>query len=275
MRDFAYSLFFPHPKNNHKAYLLSSKSLFLATLFFIISAFFFSSSINPLHSISVQADVSIIELLNLTNQKRIDNDLKPLKENQQLNQAASKKAIDMFDKNYWAHNSPDGVTPWVFIKGSGYDYVYAGENLARGFTNATDVVNAWMASPTHRENLLSPNYEDVGFSIRAGKLNGEDTILVVQEFGSKNPSIMADQPSEVKGEKFSVFLPIISSINNFNYSDNFVVIVLLVLVLLLVLDLFLLDQKKIVRFAGHNEDHIMYVIAIIVIIFIITTGVII
>jgi hypothetical protein len=91
----------------------------------------------------------------------------------------------MLAKGYWAHNAPDGTTPWVFIKAAGYEYLYAGENLARGFTTAPDTVNAWMASPGHKENILSPKYKDVGFAIVTGTLTGEETVLIVQEFGNR------------------------------------------------------------------------------------------
>ena len=86
----------------------------------------------------------------------------------------------MFSKDYWAHNAPDGTTPWVFIKNTGYNYIYAGENLARGFNSASDVINAWMNSPEHRQNVLSPNYQNVGFAVATGTLSGEDTVLVVE-----------------------------------------------------------------------------------------------
>ena len=64
----------------------------------------------------------------------------------------------MIAKNYWAHNAPDGASPWSFFKNVGYRYLYAGENLARDFGDSASVVNAWMNSPTHRDNLLSGRY---------------------------------------------------------------------------------------------------------------------
>lgn len=125
------------------------------------------------------------DLLLQTNEKRVESGLPPLQLNAQLSQSAYQKGQDMLVKNYWAHNSPDGTTPWVFIKNSGYEYLYAGENLARGFSSAPDVVNAWMGSQGHRDNLLSPNYDDVGFAVLTGTLTGDETILVVQQFGRK------------------------------------------------------------------------------------------
>src|SRR3972149_8442971 len=187
MKDFLYCLILPHTLNNHRARFLHHKTLSVFIFFFIFSIFFFSSGLNPLGSrLSALADISVIELLTLTNQARTDNGLPALSENSQLAEAASRKADDMFAKNYWAHNSPDGTTPWFFIKSAGYEYIYAGENLARGFNNSKDVVDAWLASSEHRANVLSGNYKDIGFSVKAGKLNGEDTLLVVEEFGSRN-----------------------------------------------------------------------------------------
>ena len=183
MRDYFYCLLFPHPLNNHRAKFLHFRIFFLVISIFIISAFCFNSETSPFYSkIKAFADISTQELLRFTNLKREENGLAPLTANIQLEEAASKKADDMFEKDYWAHDAPDGTTPWVFIKNAGYDYVYAGENLARGFVNSEDVVNAWMASPHHRENILSENFNEVGFSVKAGNLSGEDTFLVVQEF---------------------------------------------------------------------------------------------
>lgn len=128
--------------------------------------------------------ISVQDLLTYTNMKRQANGLAPVKLNKELSTAANQKAKHMFAQNYWAHVAPDGTTPWVFIKDSGYQYLYAGENLARGFDSGSEVVEAWMNSPTHRENMLSPNYTDIGFAIMPGSLTGSDTVLVVQMFGS-------------------------------------------------------------------------------------------
>jgi hypothetical protein len=134
--------------------------------------------------LGVVAGVDTQEILILTNQKRAESGLSPLVIDDRLSNAAAGKARDMFTKDYWAHISPDGKTPWVFIRSAGYNYQFAGENLARGFSSSSDVVSAWMNSASHRENMLSANYKNVGFAVEQGKLNGEDTILVVEMFGS-------------------------------------------------------------------------------------------
>ena len=186
MKEFLHHLFIPRESNNHRSKILHHQSLFLVILFLLtgLSALSFVQKSYPT-VLGISANISIQDLLSQTNQKRQENGIAPLVLNSELTHAAEMKADDMLAKNYWAHVSPDGTTPWVFIKNAGYDYLYAGENLARGFTTAPDTVNAWMASPTHRENLLSPNFKEIGFAVKAGSLTGAETILVVQEFGSK------------------------------------------------------------------------------------------
>ena len=90
----------------------------------------------------------------------------------------------MLEKQYWDHFGPNGETPWQFIRASSYAYVYAGENLAKGFRTSEGVVEAWMASPTHRANIMSGNYKDIGVAVVEGELLGKQTILVVQMFGN-------------------------------------------------------------------------------------------
>ena len=89
----------------------------------------------------------------------------------------------MIQNNYWSHTAPDGTTPWYWIINSGYDYLYAGENLAKDFIDAHSVLAAWLASPAHRNNILSKNFQDIGVAVIEGNLGGHPTILVVQMFG--------------------------------------------------------------------------------------------
>ncbi len=186
MREFLHHLIFPRESNNHRAKALHHLSLLVLILVLIFGNSFIGM-MEEKHSaiLGITANFNQDDLLLQTNAKRAEQGLPPLQLNPQLSQAAYEKAQDMMAKNYWAHNAPDGTTPWFFIKNSGYEYMYAGENLARGFSTAPDVVNAWMGSPGHRENILSTNYDDVGFAVITGNLTGDETILVVQEFGRK------------------------------------------------------------------------------------------
>lgn len=168
----------------HRAHLLGTSALFSYALVFslITSGLFIIRVSAPkiLGTITFSAD----QIVALTNQKRAEIGLPALSPNGQLASAASSKAGDMFANNYWAHNSPAGKTPWSFISAAGYKYVYAGENLARDFSDAGAVVNAWMNSPSHKENILDKNFKEIGVAVSDGKLDGHDGILVVQMFGS-------------------------------------------------------------------------------------------
>jgi len=145
-------------------------------------------------SILGTASFSALQIINLTNKEREKSALSPLSLNQQLTQAANAKAADMFDSDYWAHNSPGGKTPWSFISAAGYKYVFAGENLARDFNDAGSVVNAWMDSPSHRSNLLDKNFKEIGVAVVNGKFSGRESTLVVQMFGSAVSQIPEKEP---------------------------------------------------------------------------------
>ena len=134
------------------------------------------------------ADVTRVDLLKLLNENRVSHGLAPLRENSALNQAAQLKAQDMIKNGYFSHFSPSGVSPWHWFSQAGYDYKYAGENLAIGFTDSKNVYDAWLASPTHKANLLNTFYQEVGYAVLSG-FNGDNTVVVVQLFASPNTKI--------------------------------------------------------------------------------------
>jgi len=123
------------------------------------------------------------KMLNLTNQSRKENGLFALTVNRKLVSAAEEKTDDMFKFQYFEHNSPSGVTPWDLIKTAGYDYRYAGENLAIDFITAESAHKALMASDSHRENILNQNYTEIGISVKRNVFEGSESIIVVMEFG--------------------------------------------------------------------------------------------
>jgi len=196
--------FLPHPHHKRRAKLLSNHALFtyLAAVFFIYGFLNFVPKFLP-GILGYAADIRVYELLTLTNQEREEIGLLPLKTNRALTEAAKQKARDMFRQDYWAHVSPDGVEPWDFILDERYDYSYAGENLAKNFQTSKEVVVAWHASPSHRDNLLSENYNEVGFAVVDGVLDGYETTLVVQMFGKKRSSayLASAQPSSPSAEE--------------------------------------------------------------------------
>ena len=278
MKNFLRHLFIPHESNNHRAKLLHNEILFFTVIVLFFGSFFLSGFRSRYPSVlGVSSDITAEKLLVLTNQVRVKNGLSPLSMDSELLTAAGEKADDMFLQNYWAHNAPDGKTPWVFIKGAGYNYVYAGENLARGFDSTDSVINAWMASPTHRSNVLSQNYQDVGFAVKKGKLNGEETILVVEELGNRSQNIAQSAPSvpsvpESAIQGASLPKSLISS-SAFSLTVDKVVIAVFILVLLS--DMIVVGRKKVLRFVGHNLDHIFFFLAFLILINLIIRGVII
>ncbi len=113
--------------------------------------------------LSYSTSMSISGLLSDTNAARASNGVARLKLNSKLDAAAQAKANDMASRNYWSHNTPEGNPPWIFVSAQGYSYQKLGENLAAGFADEQSTINGWMASPPHRENLLDPAFNDVGF----------------------------------------------------------------------------------------------------------------
>jgi hypothetical protein len=177
--------FIPCKKNKYKPYLLGKTAIAVYSVFLILV-----NSFGGLIGISktYASEITTSNIIYLTNQARSSGDLNTLNENAKLDSAALAKANNMFELQYWDHYGPNGESPWQFIKAAGYDYVYAGENLAKGFRTAEGVQEAWMASTTHRANIMSANYEDIGIAVVTGVLEGSQTILVVQMFGSQNAS---------------------------------------------------------------------------------------
>ena len=287
MKDFLHHLFLPHERNNYRARLLHHKTLiFFITLIFSATFFLDFVKINFPSVLGIQNNITVEQLVTITNKKRAEAGLSPLKLDPNLSQAAALKAGDMFAKDYWAHNSPDGITPWVFIKQSGYNYAYAGENLARGFNSAEDVMNAWMASPKHKENILFKNYNDVGFYIGVGKLKGEETILVVEEFGNQgirtiagnNPNQSVATSSSKKIASPNVFAGTISKetpiFNSLSLPLNVDKVLLAIFIFTFILDMIIVERRRIARLVGHNVDHILFLMLIMLVVAILGKGVI-
>lgn len=134
-------------------------------------------------------------IIQLTNDEREKTGLSALNTNSALAHSAKLKAQDMFKYQYFAHISPTGVTPWHWMKQSGYAYEVAGENLAIDFTQAEDVVAGWLASPKHKENMLRPDYTETGVAVESGEFNGSTSIIVVHMFGKPNTVTVAPSPA--------------------------------------------------------------------------------
>ncbi len=141
-------------------------------------------------------------VLKLINQERAKQGLSVLKENSQLMKVAHDKLNDMIKNNYFAHTSPQGVTPWSWYEKDGYNYQYAGENLAINFLTAENQNKAWMKSPDHRKNILNPHYLETGIAVGVGEIDGQSSIITVEEFGSLIGAVAnVTTKKKVSGEK--------------------------------------------------------------------------
>ena len=135
-----------------------------------------------------------------TNAQRAKYGLPPLKENLKLDNSAYLKVEDMFKYQYFGHTSPSGVEIGDLAGKSGYDFITIGENLALGnFENDEALVQAWMDSSGHRENILNKKYSDIGVAVVQGTFEGKTTWLAVQHFGL--PLSVCPSPDEkIKAE---------------------------------------------------------------------------
>lgn len=183
--SFLQDLLVPHHGNNHKGHLIKSCSLVLLSLVFVgLQVFLNFFLITKPAVLGYSSNISPEKIIELTNAERQKLGLPLLRENALLSEAARQKAADMFAFNYWAHVSPSGRTPWTFFTDVGYKYQYAGENLARDFRDPDSVVRAWMNSPSHKENIVNSKYQEIGIAVVDGSLQGVETTLVVQLFGT-------------------------------------------------------------------------------------------
>jgi len=160
--------------------MLSKKQLFLSVcILSLIGSFVCGLNTKAINYSSEMAG----EMITATNTERIALGLKPLVVNITLNKVAELKVQDMVKNGYFAHVSPTGVTPWSFFKTAGYDYRYAGENLAVNFKNYQNILPAWMKSPSHKANIADPHYTEIGMATMEGIYNGKTVVFVAQEFG--------------------------------------------------------------------------------------------
>jgi uncharacterized repeat protein (TIGR01451 family) len=103
-----------------------------------------------------------LQVINLVNQERVNAGCAPLAFNQQLTAAAQGHSTDMALNDFFSHTGSNGSSPWERIDDTGYQWSYAAENIAAGYTTPQAAVNAWMNSDGHRANILNCILEDTG-----------------------------------------------------------------------------------------------------------------
>jgi len=176
-------IFVPTRENNFRPKFLTSRVLLYCLLILFILKIITVPFLIYFPKSALFGDISKIALIKILNHDREEAGIGPLKENTVLNNAAVLKAKDMLAKDYFSHQSPEGVDPWHWFKIAGYNYKIAGENLAIGFLDSGEVNQAWLDSPSHKANLLNSNYKDVGIAVLTGDFQGNETTVVVQLFG--------------------------------------------------------------------------------------------
>ncbi len=295
-----------HKKKHRKAHLLSTPALIVYVLLFIaIQVGFLALRALIPGILGTTSNITKQQVIDLTNKERQGYGDAVVKENTLLDKAAEEKAQDMFAKNYWAHISPSGKTPWFWMQRTGYSYVYAGENLARGYSTSQDVMNAWMISKMgHKENILNNNYREIGVAVEDGVINGERTTLVVQMFGTPiNPLAKRDvgndaaQTAATNDNKLATNIPItqtgiqktqevhgantanlpISSftptINPYMITRYFITILISMLGVLAVIDLFVISRRKVaIKLHMRHLPHVGLIIVAMILLLIIQTG---
>lgn len=143
-------------------------------------------------------------IIDWTNFHRNDHDLNSLLESEELNKIAEMKITDMFEKQYFAHVSPEEKDISDLTKEMGYQFIIVGENLARGgFEDDENLVRRWMESPGHRENILNENYQEIGVAARKGMFEGEEAWLAVQVFAT--PLSACPEPDQEIEHEISIY----------------------------------------------------------------------
>lgn len=124
-----------------------------------------------------QAEMTQAEaILKLVNQERQKAGVPALKLSTKLTEVANTKAKDMADKNYFSHESPTYGSPFDMLKQFGVSFSYAGENIAAGQKTAEEVMNSWMNSSGHRQNILNKNYTELGVGFYRGGQYGTEWV---------------------------------------------------------------------------------------------------
>ena len=299
-------LFIPGYSNNHRSRLLHPAGLALLIAIFLFSNAsiqLFAATDNSLVRGTVlgyASDISVSQVVSLTNQERAGAGMAPLTFNPVLSTAAGTKAGDMFAFGYWAHNNPQtGRQPWDFIREAGYTYRYAGENLARDFGETQSMMSAWMASPSHRDNIISPRYSEIGVAVVDGVFQGVETTLVVQMFGApiagqaqvldSPPTLgqtqaltQAEEPLEETEPAKDIVIVSRAQASEGRESENVIpplaiskaisMSVLLLLSVTLIIDYLVVRKRRTVRVSGKNLAHLIFIGILIIVVIISAPG---
>lgn len=166
--------------------------------------------------IAFLSEITPEKIIELTNSERLKLNLNNLTANHLLTKAAYKKGQAIIDSNTFQHNiNKKKFSKW--IKNVGYKYSYIGENLAIDFITSEGVINAWLKSKTHKRNMLNSVYEETGVAVIKNKFLNENTILIIQIFGSPLNIINKSQIAGISTKTYSLTK---NNLNNFKLSQS-------------------------------------------------------
>ncbi len=185
----------PMERNDYRPLALRHRALAFVSTLLIIAKVLTISVVALTPATAELSTITAARITELTNAERVSVGLNAMTTNGKLTNAAATKAQDMLDNDYFAHISPSGVTPWFWMSKEGYAYQVAGENLAIDFIEAEAVVAAWIASPSHKDNLLHTAYTETGIAVATGEFQGGTSTIVVHMFGLPTVSTNTQAPA--------------------------------------------------------------------------------
>lgn len=198
----------PHKKNHFRPHLIRGHGL-VAVVVVVVGLQLGYNMLTSGNVLGNQTAITVAGLLGETNTARANAGESELHLDEKLTRAAYLKVQDMFTRQYWAHDAPDGTQPWKWLGDVGYNYAEAGENLAKGFRSDNAAVAAWLHSPEHRSNVLKQSYTQVGFASMDGTLNGKPTNVVVALYGTPAEApVVAGTQTAVQAASTSSMSPI-------------------------------------------------------------------
>ena len=278
MANFFSLLLIPQEKNNHRALILRPSFLGIFIAIYLLNQSILSSlTVLKPGILGYSSEITVQKVLSQTNNERQKIGLPPLQYNDILSQSAAAKATDMFANNYWAHNSPQGKTPWDFFKSVGYKYSIAGENLAKDFYDTDGLLKAWMNSPTHRDNIVNTKYQEIGVAVVNGVLNGVKTTLVVQHFGTPLNAVVAVKKQTVTAPSSEIVVapePVnsIQSLGTSAVSPTLIsplliskiigIIIFTLIIGVLIIDSYITLKNNTPRLTGSSASHIGFLLII-------------
>jgi len=150
----------------------------------VIGGFMLFLAIPSVIAQGLQDTMTPEHILLLVNDARAQQNVPALVRSKTLDMIAQQKLESLLSDRYFAHTSPNGDDAWKWFERAGYDYLFAGENLAEGYETTQAQHRAWMASPRHKKNILDPRFTQTGIAIGTRHKEQGDERVVVNVFAT-------------------------------------------------------------------------------------------